>query len=250
MLVVDLLWIVFGIIYVISKLQKEEHIFTKENVRLLLILSAFIIIPQIIVGVVCDEESAEVVRPIVTLVLIILPLLVLCIYGLSFSISGDYNAKKANAELNVRAKQSVQDLRKVFEERGFRNISTQMLEELLNNPISPLQTYGVAGTNLLTCYSWMCKQRTWEIDKLKDNELSCKIGVSLDAIPIDENLPIGEAHLRRTLLAKNYLLTKEGLRYQAFADGLQSRYKAKYLNEDDEYYTTFNRFINEHTSEH
>lgn len=250
MLAVDLLWIVFGVIYVIYKLQKEEHIFTKENIRLLLILSALIIVPQIIVGVVCDEDSAEVVRPIVTLVLIILPLLALCIYGLSFSISGEYNAKQTDAELNSRAKQSVQELRKVFDERGFPNISTRILEELLNNPISPLQTYGVAGVNLLTCYSWMCKQRTWEIDKLKDEELSCEIGIPLDTIPIDENLPDSEDYLRRTLLVKNYLLMKEGLRYQAFAEGLQSRYKAKYLNEDDEYYTIFNRFINEHTSEH
>lgn len=250
MLAVDLLWIVFGIIYIVYKLQKEERIFTKENILLWLIISALLIVPQIIINLVCDEDNIGIVRPIVTLVIIILPLLVLCIYGLSFSLSGEYSSRKESAEINSRAKQSVQELRKIFEERGYSNLSVYMLNRLLNDPISPLQTYGVAGTNLTICYKWMCEQRTWEIDKQKDDELSTNLGVPLDIIPIDDQIPIGEAHLKRTLLAKNYLLMKEGLKYQALSETLQSRYKEKYLNETDEYYSTFNHFVDEYISEH
>lgn len=46
---------------------------------------------------------------------------------------------------------------------------------------------------------------------------------------------------KRTTLAKNYLLKKEGLRYQKFP---------QYLDESDEYYTIFNHFVDEYISEH
>ena len=87
MLAVDLLWIVFGIGYIVYKLQKEEHIFTKDNIILILIIFAIFIVPQVIVKLSCDEDNIQTVSNIVVLFTTIL-FLVLCVYGLaSFSIS-------------------------------------------------------------------------------------------------------------------------------------------------------------------
>lgn len=241
MLAVDLLWIVFGIGYIVYKLQKEEHIFTKNNIILILIILAFIIVPQIIVNLVCDEDNIQNIRPIVILVTTILPLLVLCVYGLSFSISSEYSSKKESLEINARARQSVQELRKIFEEHRYNNISTQILEELLKNPTSPLKTYGVAGINLQICYSWMCDKGTWEIDKLSRDDIGMKLGVPLDMIPLDKSMKLGEASLKRTTLAKNRLLVQQGLLYRNFT---------QYLDKSDEYYNIFNHFVDEYISEH
>lgn len=241
MLAVDLLWIVFGIIYVISKLQKEEHIFTKENVRLLLILSAFIVIPQIIVGVVCDEESAEVVRPIVTLVLIILPLLVLCVYGLSFSIGSEISAKSEAQQTNQDAMQSTDSLRRIFEQRGYYKLSDEMLDKLLHDQCSPIKTRGVYGVGILFCYDWLCDLGTRKVDKLTPDELDAHLGVKLADIPLDCTLPQGEAMLKRNALAKNRVLTKEGLKYRRFRE---------FINEQDNYYEVFNSFVDADISEH
>lgn len=244
----ELLWIVAGVIYIIHKLQSEEHFFTKETVLTLLVGSALIIVPQIIVSLVCDEDNIGTVRPIVSLLCTVLPGLALCIYAIGDNLTEEYNGKKERLEINERARRGVRELREIFEERDFHNISNRMLEELLNNSASPLQIFGVDGINLLRCYGWMCERRTLEIDELNDKELSGVLNIPLNTIPIDESLPIGEAYLRRTLLVKNYLLKKEGLQYRVLNECLQLRYREKYLNEEDEYYAVFSRFINEHTN--
>ena len=87
----------------------------------------------------------------------------------------------------------------------------------------------------------MCEQEIWEIDKLSREDLGKRLGVPLDEIPLDQSLTTGNASLKRTTLAKNYLLKKEGLRYQKFP---------QYLDESDEYYTIFNHFVDEYISEH
>lgn len=241
LLAVDLLWIVFGIIYVIYKLHKEEHIFTRSNILLLLSIFVFIIAPQIIMNLVCDEDNIQIVRPIVTLVITVLPLLALCIYGLSFSVSREYKSKKESFGINSQDNQSIQGLRKIFEERGFHNISEKALEKLLKHPTSPLKTHGVAGANLQLCYNWMCDNETWEIDKLTRDDIGSLLGVPLDIIPLDENMKIGEASLKRTTLAKERLLGNQGLRYKNFS---------YYIVKSDEYYIFFNKFVDKYISEH
>lgn len=234
MLAVDLLWIVFGIGYIVYKLQKEEKVFTRESVSILLAIAAFLFTPQILVSLIRDEDSRQFIRPIVTLVVTILPMLGLCIYGLFSSVLSEYSSKKESLEINARARQSVQELRKIFEEHGYNNIPIQILEELLENPTSPLKTYGIAGINLQICYSWMCDKGTWEIDKLSRDDIGMKLGVPLDIIPLDKSMELGEASLECTTLAKNRLLVQQGLLYRNFT---------QYLNKSDEYYKLFNRFV-------
>lgn len=133
---------------------------------------------------------------------------------------------------------------------GYPHVDRDVIEELIDSPFSPLNNSYFKRVPFSVCYKWMCRERTWQIDKLQDEEVSNQLGVPLNIIPIDKKLTPGEAYLRRTLLARNYLLLKKGLKYQAVTDTLQMRYRAKYLDESDEYYTFFNNFVDEYINKH
>lgn len=235
MLAVDLLWIVLGTSYVIYKLHKEEKVFTKERVCVLLSIAAFLFIPQILVSLICDEDSLRLARPIVALVVTILPMLGLCIYGLFSSVSSEYQSKKEK-DFNTRAMHSTQELRKVFESHGFYNIPTQTLEALRNDPLSPIKTYGVTGSTWNICYQWMCEYESTKINELSHNMLSEKLGVPIDIIPLDPTLPEDKAMWRRISLVKDKILRQCGLHYVGIG---------KYF-EKDEYCQQFNVFVDAH----
>lgn len=63
----------------------------------------------------------------------------------------------------------------------------------------------------------------------------------LPIIPLDENMKIGEASLKRTTLAKERLLGNQGLRYKNFS---------YYIVKSDKYYIFFNNFVDKYISEH
>lgn len=248
-LLVSVLWVVIGIIYLIYKGFKEEPKATSSAITAILVMATILAIPGLIISFISNETDTF---GIVPSILIVIGLFVLVIIAIVYMVK--YFDRKNAEQQSPQVIQKVMDDRKKditasFRRGGYPHIDNQAIEELLTCPHSPLN-YGNKEVPLSVCYKWMCRQRTWEIDKLKDEELSKELGVPLDIIPIDESLPVGEAYLRRTLLAKNYLLMKKGLKYQALADGLQLRYREKYLNEADEYYTIFNHFVDEYISEH
>jgi len=249
LLAVELLWIVIGIVYIIYKLQNEDHIFSKETIIPLLLIFSFIVIPQLIVEVLCDEDNIEFAKSIATLITC-LPFLGVLIYGINFTLSSKHN-KSNDLSKSVGKSHSEKrtELIDEFEQHGY-HIADDLISRLLSDPLSPINHGNHKEISLFECYNWLCKERTWEIEKLKGDELSTELGVPLEVIPVRKDLPIGEAYLCRSLLAKNYILMKDGLKYRAYSDTLQMRYSSSYLNKENEYYKTFNNFVDNYISEH
>lgn len=249
-LLVSVLWVVIGLIYIIYKGFREEPKATSSVIVTILIITSLLTIPGLIIEFISDNTDGFGIAPSI---LIVVSLFAAIIVAIVYIIN---RIDKANAQkYSPQVVQKVRDDRKkeiteALYRSGYPHIDTDSIEELLDSPISPLNNSNTKEVPLSVCYKWMCEQATWRIEKLKNEELSQKLGVPLDIIPIDSKLPTGEAYLKRTLLAKDYLLIQKGLRYQALADGLQLGYKEKYLNKSDEYYTIFNHFVDEYISEH
>ena len=138
------------------------------------------------------------------------------------------------------SKDTPETLKQKLSDCGY-NVSDKAIELLFSSPLSPMRSQKKFTVTMMDCFNWLCDQYTWKIDKLSCEDISNRLGVPLDKIPLDSSLPLGEASLKRTTLAKDHLLRKEGLRYVNFKH---------YLNESDEYYTVFVNFVDEYISEH
>lgn len=227
----ELLWIFVGIVYVVFRLIKDGDLsFSLKN------LGSYVltIIPVVIGGLVLtiSEKNNFVVGAIIAAIIWISWFVGLIVWSFT---------KPKNADRQVKPKYTIQDLRQEFQKYGYIGISDSVYENLLHNINSPLNSAQSSTVAIKYCYNWMCEQATWEIDKLSRESIEEQLGVPFDSIPLDQSLPAGNSYLKRTTLAKNYLLAKDGLRY--------TNHK-KYLDESDEYYSIFNKFVDEYTSEH
>lgn len=262
MIIIELFWTVFGIGYVIYKGFKEERkttlSFFKYFGLLVLILS-----PIWILGYIANNDStSETGRIVASLLAIVLLLALICFcfymiyvavrnkcsggqYVLNMLLEDNEKKRKSFEQIRPRIEAEIVDK---FAHYGY-HIDNDVLDELISNPLSPINGCHSKEVTLYECYKWLCKKYTWDIDKLKEEALSQALGVQLEIIPLDETLPIGEAHLQRTLLARNYLLMQKGLEYHAYADSLQGRYSS-YLNKRSGYYALFNDFVVKYIAEH
>lgn len=227
----ELLWIFAGIGYVVFRLFKDgEMHFSWKNAGGYILT----IMPLVLGGVILSvsERNNSVAGVVIGAILWIGWFIGLLVWT---------HAKPKKEQAPPKPKYTVQELRQEFQKYGYSGISQRVFENLLNNVTSPLNAVYTATVTIKGCYSWMCEQEAWEIDKLSREQLEERLGVPLDEIPLDPSMPAGNASLKRTTLTKNYLLKKEGLRYQRFP---------QYLDESDEYYTVFNHFVDEYFSEH
>lgn len=227
----ELLWIFVGIGYVVFRLFKEgEMHFSWKN------LGGYIltIIPLVLGGIILSvsERNYSVAGMVVGAIIWIAWFIGLFVWS---------HSKPKKEPAPPKPKYTVQELRQEFQKYGYNGISQRVFENLLHNVASPLNAAHTPTVTIKGCYNWMCEQETWDIDKLSREDLGKRLGVPLDEIPLDQSIPAGNASLKRTTLAKNYLLKKEGLRYQKFT---------QYLDESDEYYTIFKHFVDEYISEH
>lgn len=249
-LLVSVLWVVIGLVYIIYKGFREEPKATSSVIVTILIIISLLAIPGLIIEFISDNTDGFGIVPSILIVVSLFAAIIVAIVCIINRIDKT-NAQKCSPQVVQKVRDDrKKEITESLYRSGYPHIDTDSIEELLDSPISPLNNSNTKEVPLSVCYKWMCRQATWRIEKLKNEELSQKLGVPLDIIPIDNKLPTGEAYLKRTLLAKNYLLRQKGLRYQALADGLQLKYKDKYLNESDEYYTIFNHFVDEYISEH
>lgn len=226
----DFIWIIVGVVYVVYKLMKEEFKPTWKGFLTFCLVILPLFISNIIISASLRYNS--VVGAVIGVIFLIGWLIGLFVWS---------NFSKEN--LNTQIQQSshnIKDIQRQFRECGYNNISQKEFDNLVNNPFSPINGGSRSKVLISECYKWMCDQATWAIDKLSRIELGEKLGVPLDKIPLDKTLPIGEASLKRTTLAKNYILNKDGLRYRKFP---------KYL-ESSEYSTLFVNFVNDYISEH
>lgn len=236
----DIIWIIAGVVYVIYKLQKEEKMFNPKALLKAALFLGFAVLPQLVVTRIWGELAGAIVR----LVTFSLPLLIMAIYAIGFSFIDTYttNTTESVGFLLTKNKYTLDALKRKFQECecGYDNISEKALENLLNNPRSPLNRNDQPRIMVSQCYKWMCQEAEWEINRLKWNDLGERLGVSLDKIPLDKTTTIREAVYKQRVLAKYYILNKEGLIYR---EGL------RYL-EPKEYSTFFFDFIDEYTGKH
>lgn len=227
----EILWIFAGIIYVVIRLFKDGDLkFSLKNFCGYILTIAPLVVGGILISF--SERNQFVVGMIIGALMWIGWFIWLFVW--SHSRSGD-------KQKNIEPKYTIQDLRQKFNNEGYNGISQQVFENLLNNMASPLNASHANTVTIKGCYNWMCEQNTWEIDKLSRDDIGIRLGVPLDEIPMDKSLQLGDASLKRTTLAKDYLLRKDGLRYLGYK---------QYLNESDEYFNTFNRFVDSYLSEH
>lgn len=228
----ELFWIFVGVIYVLFRLFREGDLkFSWRNFGGYILT----VIPLVVGGLLISiSERYDLVGGVIFGALIWIGWFI----GLFIWAHSKGGSKEPKP---IQPKYTVQELRQKFQAEGFNGISQKHFENLLNNIVSPLNASQTSTVTIRNCYRWMCDQTTWDIDKLTRDEVGARLQVPLDLIPLDTSMPAKEASLKRTTLAKDYLLRKEGLRYEKF------KY---YLNESDEYYTIFTHFVDEYISEH
>lgn len=226
----DFIWIIVGVVYVVYKLMTEEFKPTWKGFLSLCLALFPLFIGNIIISVSLRYSSV---------IGTVIGVLVLIGWIIGLFVWSNYSKETPITQL-YQPSHDISDIQKRFLECGYNNISQKEFDNLVNNPFSPINGGSRPKVLISECYKWMCDQATWAIDKLSRIELSEKLGVPLDKIPLDKTLPIGEASLKRTTLAKNYILNKDGLRYRKFP---------KYL-ESSEYSTLFVNFVNDYISEH
>ena len=110
-------------------------------------------------------------------------------------------------------KRNAQLLQLRFKNYAYGTISIPVIQNLISNPQSPLNNGKDSDPSIDSCYSWMCWQAFSELDKLTREELSEKIGFSIDQIPFNPK----PSHLKpdsdRAVYVINYILNKDGLKY-------------------------------------
>lgn len=223
MLAVDLLWIVFGIGYIVYKLQKEEHIFTKDNIILILIIFAIFIVPQVIVKLSCDEDNIQTVSNIVVLFTTIL-FLVLCVYGLaSFSISSKYNSK--NDEITTYCKERAENIQQELKDAGYnisyligldmrpRSVKSAVEQEIYLVPLYDRKTS--RPTTINEVYNGLCKLQRLTLIDAKDKTLAGLIGIPIEYIPLNSNITQTDVRSRKLYCSRKRGSTRESLQFIA-----------------------------------
>lgn len=233
-------WIIAGVVYVLYKLHKEEKIFTKTALILLGVVFVWILVTGLIPYYIWGETVATIVSAIT----FGLPMLCIAICGIVFSIPKEPKAKTIN--LGSEPQIIAENLKKEFQNNGY-NIKDEHIRYIIQHPISPIKHQ---NATVKWCYDWLCEQKTIEIDRLSREQLEALLGVSLKDMPLDKSLPTGEASLKRTLTAKQYILKKDGLLYRTLGGGTYtSSLYSLYLN-DEKYYLDFKKNIEDRFGEH
>ncbi|MGM9680710.1 MAG: hypothetical protein ACI3XR_04305 [Eubacteriales bacterium] len=219
----ELIWIIAGIGYVVFRLFNDGDLKFSWKALGGYILT---VIPLVLGGILLSvaERNSSVAGMAVGAIIWIAWFIGLLVWS---------HSKPKIKTAPPKPKYTVQELQQEFHKHGYDGISRRAFENLLHNAVSPLNAGSSSTVTIKSCYTWMCEQATWEIDSLSREDLEKRLGVPLDEIPTDPSLPTGEASLKRTTYAKNYLLKKEGLRYLNFP---------QFLDGSDEYCTVFNHY--------
>lgn len=233
-------WIIAGVVYVLYKLHEEEKIFNKTTLILLGVVFAWALVPWIITYYIWGNTVAT----IVSAVTFGLPMLCIAICGIIFNIPK--NSRKARTiNLGYEPSSIVVNLQDEFKKNGY-SISREDVEYIVRHPATPLN---YEGATIQKCYIWLCKEKTWELNKLSKAQIENIVCVPIESIPLDPNLPPVDAKLKRMVMVKNYILKNNGLSYRALSDTDNLRIHNTYLVEDM-YTTVFDEFIKNYLSEH
>lgn len=151
-----------------------------------------------------------------------------------------------------------EDIEAAMKRHGY-NVSKEMIHKLATHPRSPAihpAHKSVIQRRLeipqIDWYDWLCEERTREIHYLSFEDLGKELGVPLEKIPVDKNLSFGDPILEKKILAMDYILRREGLKYRNDAmDSKEDRIKRPYLYDSspDGYAAFFSNFVDNYLSD-
>lgn len=198
----EILWIVVGFLYILYKgLREGEY----TPLAILIVVAILVALAQL------DISAGGIVA-----ILLVLCVVIFVVVSLLLDSSND----SENSNDLVKSK-------KRLKKHNYYNIKDEDINYIINSPSSPFKT----GGSFFECYDWLCKEKTYKINSLSEENLIQQLGVPLYKLPIDTDIPVEDALQKREILAKNYILKKDGLQYR-------ERHKAYILEKDGKCYKT------------
>lgn len=237
----EIILAIIGVLYVVYMLHKEGALVFSRKLLFHFIL--IIILPLLVSGTIVYISKIHnfAIGIIIGVIIRIIWLIIIFTWTFLSKRSNPYKHKKGSAQVNIlqTKEQQIQDIIAEFKKSGYNSISYKVIETLINHPASPLNTGSLKTINVNYCYKWLCEQASFEIDRLSRKEIESQLGIALNTLPLDESVnDKGKASLKRTILAKDYLLRKQGLKY---IDLSATFYK--YINESEDYFIEFHRIV-------
>ena len=218
LLLVDLLWIVIGTIYIVYKIQKDEHIFTKENIKFLLAIFGFILAPQIIVNLVCNEDNVEAARSIVLLMTIV-AMIGFCIYGFFAT------PKPKQSKNDILAKQRIDGIQQEFNNAGYNvhkvftiygnkeDVATAIAREKYMIPLYDKKESRQA--TIREVYALLSAYQRKVLLGYKEDQLAELCGIPIEYVPLNQNISESDVRSRNLHRARERNATKESLQLAA-----------------------------------
>lgn len=160
MLVIDLLWVVFGLGYIAYKGLKDEGFSLKDVPALLKILGIFVT-PLLLIGTVASfaENSSGISKEILSIIAILLTVLLIG-FCLFMAIKGWYNQHEFNNAVNKALMDTEADRAEL--DRLWR-MSDEELGNLLGLPLSSIPLDGLGHKNLLDHATEIDRRRAYVI---------------------------------------------------------------------------------------
>lgn len=208
MLVVDLLWIVFGVGYIVVKLFKEEPVFTLAFFKMFFGFVLFFLLP---IGTISYIAQSDVVSETTSKIFCVLYILYLIgaiawfLWWLYSPKSKEKDAKKREKLLDETKQKLVQD----FCDAGY-HVNDKYIAMLVEDLSSPLHTTSKLRIPVVTLYQWLCDQREQYYERMGDEEFNSLLGMDLLDIPLNPHRAKNDAIRQRKELAIKYLMEHDG----------------------------------------
>ena len=208
-LFVEILWVVFGVAYIIYKgLQEERGVFGPAVLFLGIVFG-----PAVLICIACAAMDIEVEGWIAVLTSLS-PLI-----GLAFIFLYKPDTKKIEEKERERS-EKLYDTVLSFLKTCDPDVKREVLDHYFNDPCAPWNK----GNNIspIICYQWVSREATKGINQCKGKRIDELLGMPLDKIPIDKTIKPGNALFKREELARLYILRSYGLQYYdlRFAKGV------------------------------
>lgn len=242
-------WVLIGIVYIIYKLHKEEHVFTKDLILPGIIFVAVIVITSILNHIIEAAEDPAV--SLTALLLLVVPIgiaVLIIIIGLVWNAideSKPFVAKKTEFfPVRYYSHDDIDALKHKFAQNGYSHIETYDIADLIF--CGPLKTSNQKYLYIDECVDWISEHATTKMEKMSAQDLQSQIGVPLCIVP-QYPYEIKGGYTKRKEYAHiiGFLLHKQDLKYRSFGG------KAPFNDSEfKQYCQTLSRFISQYKEDY
>lgn len=227
MILIELLWIVFGVGYVVLKMLKEEQRATLAGIKMFFGFVLFFLLPIGTISYVAQSDSVSETTSMVFSVLGILYFVGVIAWFLWWLYSP--KSKERAEKKTVRLMESKKEkLRQEFHDAGYR-IKDEYIAMLVDDISSPLHTASQLKIPLADLYKWLCNKRERYYERMAKEEFDILLGTKLEDIPLNPQKARIDAMNQRKCLAIKYLIATDG-------SGLSFDYSFKpWMSDDTDY---------------